>query len=176
MTIDIPDSLGRLMYDDNVTEYTKILLDIFAEKAHTHSQSDITGLETTLAGFLQESDLDNVPKIHPGNWGYTEEKGGSNPTYYDYTFDQIPVNSIKIFSGNLKLSFHSYFTSGKGDRIILPSGGIYFYAFGCSTSDSSTSTYFNLRSVAVQGGGLSIFEASDSGPFYLKLLFAIRLS
>lgn len=174
MEITVPD--GMLMNEELIEQLTRQMLDAFARKTHTHSQSDITGLETTLAGFLKESDLDNVLKIHPENWGYTEEKGGSNPTYYDYTFDQIPVNSIKIFSGNLKLSFHSYFTSGKGDRIILPSGGIYFYAFGCSTSDSSTSTYFNLRSVAVQGGGLSIFEASDSGPFYLKLLFAIRLS
>ena len=50
MEITVPD--GMLMNEALIEQLTTQMLDAFARKAHTHSQSDITGLETALAGFL----------------------------------------------------------------------------------------------------------------------------
>ena len=177
MTIDIPDSLGRLMYDDNVTEYTKILLDIFAKKAHSHSQSDITGLSDVLAGFLTESALDNVLKIQPGNWGYTKEtltgtgNFGIPVTYYRYTFNEIEPCQIAIFSGIITILPRGKFP----DSLLLPAGGIYIVGgrYGYYEDNADMYMYgFNIKS-----GGAILFQPNDTeNEHYIKSMVAIRLS
>lgn len=163
MTIDIPDSLGRLMYDDNVTEYTKILLDIFAKKSHTHSQSDITGLETVLAGFLTESALDNVLKIRPGNWGYTRTGSSNN---YKYNFDSIEIGELAIFSGSIQL-----FSSR--DALTLPSGGEYL-VYAAESVRSLSGIHYPSDFDLYPGGGE--FATGSSDEPVIQRGIAIRLS
>lgn len=125
MTIDIPDSLGRLMYDDNVTEYTKILLDIFAKKAHTHSQSDITGLETALAGFLKESDLNaRIEFIDYGEINGDDLPYDSATKSYYYSLPiSLEIGATKIVT--VKLSSEDGISNGTHFGLRLPSGGVY---------------------------------------------------
>ena len=166
MTIDIPDSLGRLMYDDNVTEYTKILLDIFAKKAHTHSQSDITGLSDVLAGFLTESALDNVLKIRPGNWGYTRTGSSNN---YKYNFDSIEIGELAIFSGSIQL-FSSVMSH---DALFLPSGGEYL-VYAAELVNSPSGIHYPSDFDLYPGGGK--FARGSSDEPVINRVIAIRLS
>ena len=174
MTIDIPDSLGRLMYDDNVTDFTKILLDIFAAKAHSHSQSDITGLESTLAGFLKESDLDNVLKINLDSWEYTTVEEGSSVLFKNsvYTFNQIEKYHLRIFTAaSIRLIGREY---GYSDSLKLPDGGTYLYGGSYGYSEITRNDY--AIPSGIRPGGEKFFSASSDNDAYIGSVFAIRLS
>ena len=178
MEITVPD--GMLMNEALIEQLTTQMLDAFARKAHTHSQSDITGLETTLAGFLKESDLDNVLKIRPGNWGYTKESKTSSSifsevTYYHYKFNQIENHCIAFFSGNISLLVHNDGNLNGYDSLYLPSGGIYLYG-GAVGHNSSNITGIDIEPGIGKGGDKILETNSDVTEIYVGFFFAIRLS
>ena len=123
MEITVPD--GMLMNEALIEQLTTQMLDAFARKAHTHSQSDITGLETALAGFLKESDLDARIKFID----YGEINGDDLP--YDQGikgwYYSIPasfeIGATKIITA--KLSSEDGLMSERFFGLRLPSGGIY---------------------------------------------------
>lgn len=176
MEITVPD--GMLMNEALIEQLTTQMLDAFARKAHTHSQSDITGLETALAGFLQESDLDNVLKIQPGNWGYTKEtliyenSFGMTTEYYKYQFNQIEPGCVAVFDGEILLEYHNVSCS---DYVCLPDGGLYLYG-GIYTKDFSQGSRVDITTVIRTGGGLFLAANNETTHLYLHYLYAIRLS
>lgn len=135
MTIDIPDSLGRLMYDDNVTEFTKILLDIFAKKAHTHSQSDITGLSDALAGLPTGAQVDDKIKqaltnllSEPEIINKTIDFGSySSSTTRTETLDDIGLFEFRHFKITMSITLKKGTPALENatGNLMLPEGGTY---------------------------------------------------
>ena len=164
MEITVPD--GMLMNEALIEQLTTQMLDAFARKAHTHSQSDIAGLENTLAGFLKESDLDDVLKIRPGNWGYTRT-GSSNK--YKYNFDSIEIGELAIFSGSITLSGSFV----ECDALVLPDGGEYL-TYAAESINSTEGTHYPSDFDLYPGGSKFVKGSSDEP--IIKRVIAIRLS